>query len=349
MTTKDRIKALILRKPIDRVPFMPFFVGFLAVNNGIRLYDFFTNPEIAFQAGQATMRKYPWANIRPVYGWADHGAWEFGGTIMWPIDDNRMSPYTPEPLISSPDEIDRIASPNPLQTEWFKLRARFNEICIYQGLSVQLPSGSIMAQLGSILGPTNLMKWIKKFPEAILRLSEKVLNFNLKMAEEILNRYGPKNCSVMTDLTLESNNLISAETFKKFALPFIIKLHSFFYEKGVKSVLIHLCGDHNLNLRYWSQVPLPARTIFSVSEAMDLKKTGEILGDRHILAGNISSSIIQSGTKEEVKKETIRCLQEGKANPGGYILMPACEWPPLAAPEKLEAVKEALAEYGYYS
>jgi hypothetical protein len=28
--------------------------------------------------------------------------------------------------------------------------------------------------------------------------------------------------------------------------------------------------------------------------------------------------------------------------------MPACEWPPMAPPENLEAVREALMEYGFY-
>ena len=49
-----------------------------------------------------------------------------------------------------------------------------------------------------------------------------------------------------------------------------------------------------------------------------------------------------------VKKEVKRCLDQAKGRPGGFILMPACEYPPLAPPENLEAVREALMEYGFF-
>ena len=71
---------------------MPFFSSFIAVDNGESLYDFYTKPEIAFRAGEKTMERYPWANIRPVHSWEDHGAWEFGGKIAWPEDEESMSP-----------------------------------------------------------------------------------------------------------------------------------------------------------------------------------------------------------------------------------------------------------------
>src|SRR4030042_5499993 len=111
MTAKERMKHLLLNEPIDRVPFMPFFVGYSAIDNGISLHDFYTKPALAFRAGEETMRKYPWANIRPVYGWADHGAWEFGRKIGWPRSDETMAPYTIEPLISKPQQVDELLEP----------------------------------------------------------------------------------------------------------------------------------------------------------------------------------------------------------------------------------------------
>ena len=51
-----------------------------------------------------------------------------------------MTPYTPEPLVSSPDEVDRLPDPDPAETQWFDLFTRFNELCAQNGLTVQLPS-----------------------------------------------------------------------------------------------------------------------------------------------------------------------------------------------------------------
>jgi len=190
MSNKERIKSLMLNAPIDRVPFIPYFLSYFAVINGISIYDFFTKPDLAFKAGLTTMKKYPWASIRPAYDWADHGAWEFGGKIEWPI--------------------------------------------------------------------------------------------------------------------------------------------------------------HKGNLQHWRKVPFPGRTIFTIGDDMDLKETGDFLGEKYILAGNISTTTIQTGTKEDVIEEVKRCLSQAKDRSGGFILMPACEWPPLAPSENLEAVREALMEYGFY-
>lgn len=348
MTAKERLRALILNEPIDRVPFMPFGIGWYAVDNGISLQDFFSNPDLAFKAGEAAIRKYPWANMRPVYGWADHGAWEFGGKISWPVGDQTMTPYTPEPLISKPEELDQLTEPDPLQTEWYRLRSRFNENCIRKGYSALLPSASIMAPLASILGIENLLKWMVKHPDAFYLLADKVLNMNLKMAQITLEKYGAMHCSVMTDLTLEGNSVISPEAFEKFCLPYIVKLHDFYLDSGVRAVMLHLCGNHEGNLKYWERVPLPERAIFSIGDAMDLEQTGKFLGEKYILAGNISTTTLQIGTKEDVKHEVRRCLKQAKGRPGGFILMPACEYPPLAPTENLEAIREALLKYGFY-
>ncbi len=348
MTARERIKSLILNRPIDRVPFIPFFLGYLAVNNGISLHDFFTTPYVAFKAGLETMKKYPWANIRPAYDWADHGAWEFGGKIGWPERDERMTPFTPEPLIRKPEEVNHLPEPEPLETGWFRLFNEFNEMCIERGFSAQLPSASIMSPMGSIVGGSELMRWMIKYPEAVHRLGEKVLRFNMAVAQLTLERYGARQCSVTTQVPLESNSVLSPEAFEEFCLPYITRLHRLYLESGVRATMIHLCGDHKGNLKYWKEIPLPERTIFSIGDDMDLIETGDLLGEKFILAGNMSTTILQFGTRAEIKKEARRCLEQAKGRPGGFILMPACEWPPMAPPESLEAVREALMECGFY-
>ena len=95
-------------------------------------------------------------------------------------------------------------------------------------------------------------------------------------------------------------------------------------------------------------MPLPARTVFSIGHEMDLEKTAEFLGRDHILAGNISTPMLQMGSYEEIYKETVRCLEVGMRHPGGFILMPACELPPGTPLENIDAIARALYEHGYY-
>lgn len=348
MSARERIRALILNEPIDRVPFIPFFLGYLAIDNGMSLFDFFTRPDLAFQAGIKTMKKYPWATIRPVYDWADHGAWEFGGKIAWPKGEEAMTPFTPEPLVNRPEDVDLLPDPDPSKTDWYRHFDAFNEMCRQNGFSAQLPSGSIMSPLSSILGIDNLMRWIIKYPEVVHRLAKKVHRFNMSVARLTLEKYSARNCSVTTQVPLESNSLLAPEAFENFCLPYIAELHGLYLESGVLATMIHLCGDHHGNLKYWKKVPLPDRAIFSIGDDMDLRETGEFLGERFILAGNLSTTVLRMGSQEDIKSEVRRCLLQGKERPGGFILMPACECPPMIPAENLESVREALMENGFY-
>ena len=81
-------------------------------------------------------------------------------------------------------------------------------------------------------------------------------------------------------------------------------------------------------------------------EFVDLSLSEGLAGLLLELTNIFSNDGIRS--KEMVKKEVKRCLDQAKGRPGGFILMPACEYPPLAPPENLEAVREALMEYGFF-
>jgi uroporphyrinogen decarboxylase len=81
---------------------------------------------------------------------------------------------------------------------------------------------------------------------------------------------------------------------------------------------------------------------------MSLAETGQFLGEKYVLAGNISTTTIQFGTANAIKEEVKRCLNQGKYAPGGFILMPACEYPPMAPIYSVEAIHDALMEHGFY-
>jgi uroporphyrinogen-III decarboxylase len=81
---------------------------------------------------------------------------------------------------------------------------------------------------------------------------------------------------------------------------------------------------------------------------MDLEETGDFLGEKYILAGNISTTTLQFGSKEDVRGEVKRCLKQAKKRLGGFILMTACEYPPMAPAENLEAVRDSLMAHGFY-
>lgn len=348
MTPAERMAALISGKTPDRVPFSPAALGFCAISAGINLGEFYKEPDKAFSAGLHLMKTFPWMNTRPSYGWADRGAWEFGGKIVWPFGDHDAAPTTFEHLVTAPDQVASLPQPDPLTAGMNPLLARFNELSRNMGFPASLPGGTPTTVTSAVLGIDNLLRWTIHHPDTVHAMQRKATDFIIASAGITLNLYGGENCRVYSGVPVESNQLISENIFEKFCKPYIDEIFSFYLENGLGSAVVHLCGDHRLNLKHWKDIPLPERTVFSIGNEMDIETTAKVLGPEYIVAGNLDSPILQGGTFNEVYLETKRCLDQGKYLPGGFILMPACEFPPHTPPDNVRAIEQALADYGFY-
>ncbi len=348
MTSRERLMGLVAGTSIDRVPFNPFSLGFSARLYGIDRGEFYRDPEKAFAAGLCLMETYPWMSARPTYGWADRGAWEFGGGIVWPDGNRFAAPQSAGPVLNDPSRVDALIDPDPETAGINPLLARFNALSRRHGFPASLPGGTPTSFSAAIVGTTNLLKWFLRYPESAHKLQRKVTDFLLRSADMTLGRYGGENCSVQCSVPVESNQLISAQLFEEFAKPYIAEILAHYLAAGVRNIVVHLCGDHTANLPHFASMGFPARTVFSVGHEMDLEKTGQGLGREYILAGNIDTGLLQSGSPEQVFEETQKCLQIGMNHPGGFILMPACELPPDTPFENVEAVARALYAHGYY-
>jgi uroporphyrinogen decarboxylase len=348
LTPLERIVKLMTGEPIDRVPFVPFALGYMARTSGIDRGTYYRNPEQAFQVGLEFMKAYPWMNASPIYGWADQGAWEFGGRVIWPDNDESAAPRSFGPVITDPSEVDSLPDPDPATAGMMPLVDRFNTISREYGFPASLPGGTPTSMSTAIVGDANFMRWVVRYPEAVHKLQRKVTDFVLRAAEATITKFGAENCGVMCALPMDSNLLMSPKAFEQFSKPYVKEIHGYYMEKGVRNFLVHLCGNHTGNLVHWRDIPLPPRTIFSIGHEMDLEATGRFIGKGNVLAGNVSTSILQGGTPDEVFAETVRCLRTGMKHPGGFVLMPACELPPATPPENLEALARAVYEHGYY-
>ncbi|MEN6440035.1 MAG: uroporphyrinogen decarboxylase family protein [Syntrophobacter sp.] len=347
MSVKERSEALINGAPLDRVPFDPCACGVAARVYGIDRGKFYRNPEEAFAAGIQFMKAYPWMNTCPAYGWADKGAWEFGGKIFWPDGDRFIAPFS-EPLITKPSDVGSLPDPDPESAGMIPLVDRFNDLSRRHGFAACLPGGTPTTFSAAIVGKVNLLKWLIRYPEAVHRLQRKVTDFMLRVAEKTIAKFGALNCSMECATPMESNQLISPRMFVEFAKPYIREILGYYLSKGVRRATVHLCGDHTANLKHWVDIPLPPRTVFFIGQEMDLEKTGQLMGKGHILAGNLDTGTLQNGNSRQVFDEARRCLTIGKRHPGGFILMPGCELPPGIPLENIEAVAQALYEHGYY-
>ena len=117
---------------------------------------------------------------------------------------------------------------------------------------------------------------------------------------------------------------------------------------SIKFLLCHICGEQNLNLPYWAQMPMGNPAIISIGKEINITTAIEYFGKTAVIAGNIEPAMLQTGTPREVYELCRQAIENGKNGPRGYILMPGCELPVNTPPFNLFIMKKAIDDFGWY-
>jgi uroporphyrinogen decarboxylase len=147
---------------------------------------------------------------------------------------------------------------------------------------------------------------------------------------------------------MASNQVISPKYFETFLLPYQKELHEKILGMGIKHIFCHICGDQNLNLPYWTQVPMGNPGIVSFGHEVDLTTAVKYFGDTCIVAGNVEPAVIHAGTHEQVYRLAREAIEKAKDAPRGFILMPGCGISPLTPPYNVFMLKKATNDLGWY-
>jgi uroporphyrinogen decarboxylase len=293
---------------------------------------------------QILARKLHGYNDTPTFGWADWGAWEFGGDIRWPETYAEGYPSTLRHPVEKPSDIDRLAIPDPKYAGSYALLWEFNRLLAKHGFKPRLRAGSVTSVVAGMIGIDHLLRWFFKEPTAVHAAFEKATQLILMAAEYALEEFGP-HCSVSISAPIDSNSLISPAIFKKFALPYHQRIISEVCRLGFNSIRLHLCGDHSGNLSAWAGLPWPKDTLISIGSEMGITATANAFGHRFKVGGNVSTTLLGVGTYDEVYQAATRCIEEGQTLPAGFALMPACEMPVSTPPLNVQALVDACRDY----
>jgi len=347
MTSIDRVNSLLNGKQIDRVPFFPFSLGFSAKNAGYPIGSVYSEPVRSFDAQLWTQQMYGY-DQDPFFGSAVYGTSEFGGEVEFPNSDSIQSPRSKRYPVQSLDDIDKLRLPDPHTAGNLPKALEFSSIQESRGCFISLVVGGAFTTAGNICGVTNLCRWIIKEPEAVHRVVQLAADHILSAARLWVKVFGTERLLVQIWEPLAANSIISPRHFEEFVLPNQHKLHQEILGLGVKHILCHICGEQNKNLPLWSQVPMGAPGIVSLGQQVRLEDGIKHFGSNHIVAGNLSTSLVAGGTADEVYQAAKGCIQAGKDAPNGYILMTACETPPSTPPYNFYMLTKAINDFGFY-
>jgi uroporphyrinogen-III decarboxylase len=148
---------------------------------------------------------------------------------------------------------------------------------------------------------------------------------------------------VMMPLHKGADTFMSAKQYETFYWPTLRKVVMAFVNEGITPVLFAE-GSYNNRLDIISD--FPKGTVAWYFDQTDIFKAKEKIGDRCCIMGNVPTSLMMTGTPQQVK-EHCRKLIEVCGRGGGYVLAGGASVD-KGNPENMRAMMDAVKEYGLY-
>jgi len=347
MTKKQRIQAILAGRPVDRVPLFPFLLGFCAKNLGYPISSIYSDAQKSFDAQMKTMEQYGF-DWGPIYGYASYGTWEFGGEIEMPSGDYQQAPSHKMFPVKSEQDVDDLRLPDiktagclPLAMEFSKLQDKFE-------IPVSVVLGGNFTIAGNICAVEKLCRWMLKKPELAHRILKMATDHILDIVSYWVHTFGPERVIPQFWEPLASNHIISPKQFKAFVLPYLVESSEKILKMGVKHILFHICGEQNLNLPLWAQVPMGDPGLCSFGEQTDIRKAIEFLGDESIIIGNVDPKMLLTGSPAQIYDLCTDAIKKGKKAPHGFMLSSGCEVSPETPGYHVYMMQKAIQDVGGY-
>lgn len=178
-------------------------------------------------------------------------------------------------------------------------------------------------------------------PEKLLEAIERIIPLTLQSVKDMAEfAVCPM---VFIPMHKGDDAFMSDRQFETFYWPSFRKLLLGIIEEGLVPYMV-VDGTYNRRLEYIKD--LPGGSVIWIFEKTDMALAKKVLGGHACIGGNVSGSLVCTGTPEEVKKYC-RWLIDTCAPGGGYILSMGVSVD-RANPDNFHAMVQTAKEYGIY-
>ena len=178
-------------------------------------------------------------------------------------------------------------------------------------------------------------------PDKLLEATEKMVGLTLQSVLDNADLF--VSPFVFIPIHKGDDVFMSDEQFEKFYWPPFRKLLLGLIDEGLIPAMV-VDGTYNRRLEYIKD--LPRASVIWTFEKTDMALAKQVLGEHACIAGNITGSLLYTGTPEDVK-EYCRWLIDTCGPGGGYILSMGISIE-YVDPANLQAIIESAKEYGVY-
>ena len=232
----------------------------------------------------------------------------------------------PKPVrrpIKTAADIENLELPDVERTFSYRYNRGLFDLCAQDGQTPGIYISSIMERTAHLTGLQELLRLMRRSPEAAHMLMEKLEEYTFREVEHYYKIYPNSDFWVASAYSIEAQDLISPKDFYAFCAPYIVSLHRRMRELGISNFSEGLCGNHTRTLSFWKEdLNLPKGTGISVDSSMDFSSVSEYFGEDFMLAGSVSHDTLQYGNGEDVYKEAVGYIEKFHDRKGGFVLSP---------------------------
>ncbi|MFC2045808.1 uroporphyrinogen decarboxylase family protein [Chloroflexota bacterium] len=193
----------------------------------------------------------------------------------------------------------------------------------------------------TLRGTTGIMLDMYRRPEKLLKAIERLIPIEIARGVSAANASG--NPIIFMPLHKGADGFMSDRQFQRFYWPSLREVILGLNAEGIMPLLFAE-GGYNTRLEVIKE--LPKCSVIWYFDQTDIFKAKEIIGDTACIMGNVPSSLLLTGTRENVM-DHCRKLIEVVGKGGGYILSNGAVID-NAIPDNLRAMMATAQEYGVY-
>lgn len=196
--------------------------------------------------------------------------------------------------------------------------------------------------LGDTLrGTQPILKDMYRRPGKLLEALDVVADFTIS---SLLGAPNAANIFMVTyPLHKGADGWMSQKQFETFYWPSLKKVMDAFIKEGL---LQNMFAEGGYNTRLETVNEFPKGTVSWYFDKTDMLKAKKILGAKCAIQGNVPSSLVVTGTAEDVKKYCRKLIED--CGPGGGYILSAGAIPENPKLDNLRAMLAAVKEYGVY-
>ncbi len=323
---------------VDRVPCMPFMEELKCLNNKVTPLKYSRDSLIMADTEICNFERFGYDRV--VIGPNSRGISEaLGAEFIYP---DAGVPYPAEQTIKNPEYADAPANAEDADLSVIKvfdeaaaiLAPRLNGI-----VPLEMSIGGPFTIASFLRGTEELLRDCRRKGREIHALLRVICDLQKKCID-IAAGYGAG--IAMAD-PVASPELIGPGMYRDFVMPYTQELTEYAKEVTGKGVSLHMCGKTYAIWKYLIQYPIGE---LSIDNVIDLRRAAAELGNHVHIAGNVDPvNVVMNGSRDEIRAEVHRCIEEGKRFEKGFTLATGCDIPESTDPVKVEWFMDAAREF----